>query len=85
VKAINFDALADVRILNPSPLDRSVSIGSRLWSGSLKGAIKHVMAMAPAERRMAAIRVGVDANCPKHLLTADDIERLSVQIKVRHH
>jgi len=41
--------------------------------------------MAPAERRTAAIRVGVDANCPKHLLTADDIERLSVQIKVRHH
>jgi hypothetical protein len=85
VKAINFDALADIRILSPSIVDRSVSAGSRVWSGSLKGAVTRVMAMTPAERRTAAIRVDVDANCPKRLLTAEDIERLSVQIKARHH
>ena len=85
MKAINFDAVADVRILGPSTFDRSGSEGGRVWSGSLEGAVKHVMAMTPAERRAAAIRVGLDANCRKHLLTAEDIERLSVQIKARHH
>jgi hypothetical protein len=72
---IRYDIGAAVQLLQPAP--GGLLGGGAIWSGTLAGAIRHVMAMNESERARTSIALDSDPGVGKTWLDFEEIERIS--------